>query len=148
MATRWYQPAFEKLSLSYLFPPRQDTKGCYHTLQTISKMLGLPIKARDTFAEFLSPLSPLYLQRGLNLSSRPSFPSLKSLKEVVTDKVSRGGVKWCRSNREVGGATRGGQMSSPEISYTIKTEWMYAVLKASELGRQVRVGVCAVLKVH
>lgn len=118
---------------------RQDSRGCYHTLQAVSKVLDLTTLERDTIAEFLAPLSPLYLQRGLSLSSRPSFPSLKSLREAVTERVSRGGVKWCHSNKEIGGATRGGQNpTSPEVSYVIRTEWMYVVLRASELGRQVR----------
>jgi hypothetical protein len=117
---------------------RESTRSCYYIIQAVSKVLGLPVQERDSIAEFLSPLSPLYLQRGLNLSSRPTFPSLKSLREAVVERVSCGGVKWCRSNREMGGATRGGQGAvSPEISYVTRTEWMYAVLRASELGRQV-----------
>lgn len=107
-------------------------------------MLPLPILDRDTVTDFTSgPPGPSYLQRGLDLSQRPTFPSLGAFKGVVAERVSKGRVQWCQGDGEGGGA-RGGGAGGPEVAFVIKAEWEYAVLRASEFGdQQVSECVCA-----
>ena len=99
-------------------------------------MLALPVLDRDTVADFTSPPGPSYLQRGLDLSRRPTFPSLRAFKGVVTERVSRGSrVHWCQGDGE-GGVAKGGGVGGAEVAFVTKAEWEYTVMRASDFGDQ------------
>lgn len=89
---------------------------------------------RDVTMEYIIGPSALYLEKENILSSRPYVPSLASFKEMVVEMWSREGFPWMRGAEEEG--VQGGEARS-ELVYVIRTEWMYAVLQASELQKPV-----------
>ncbi len=96
----------------------------------------------DFFSEFLSSADSLPRGNEVDLTLRPLFPSLRAFREEIVERVLKGGVRWCRGEEgERGCGSGAGNQGSPVVVYTVKMEWEYAVVKASELTeKQVRDG--------
>lgn len=74
-----------------------------------------------------------YLQRDVDLSGRPGLPSLASLRELVEEKLRGGGLRWYGGREREEGEREG---VNQDIVCAIKAEWMFSVIRASELMEQ------------
>ena len=83
--------------------------------------------------EFITGPNALYLEKG-NLLSGPFVPSLASFMAMVVGVLSSEEFRWMRGAEEE--VVQNSETRS-ELVYMIRTEWMYAVLCASELKKKV-----------
>ena len=130
-------------------PLRVDAKGCFLFLAELSKLANLRPIEGDFVSEFTSSAAPLFQGSSeVDLALQPSCPSMEVFRVRVMERVSKGGakggVRWCRGERSSsggsGGVGGGSNQLNPEVSYVVKTDWEYAIIKASELmQKQVRI---------
>lgn len=84
--------------------------------------------------EFITGPSAVYLEKEDILLSRLLLPSLASFKEMVVGVWSSEGFRWTRGAEEEVAQSNDARA---ELVYVVRTEWMYAVLRASELKQPV-----------
>ena len=125
----------------YLFVSlfRNDTRSCFCCLQELCRIAGLTEMKRDIFTDFVqSSLLSSYFQKELDLSLRPLLPSLVAFKDDIIKRCLDPGFPWHQGEEGEGGGEGTGLNAemSANHAYMIRTEWVYDVVKASELGHK------------
>ena len=120
---------------------RQNARSCFHCLQELYNMANLTPLKRDVITDFTVSPSTDYLQKGIDLSSRPQAPSMEEFKRTIMERLSSEGFRWWRGEGGGGVASETGY----NVSYIIRTEWMFGIVKTSEMEpRQVYIIVSLV----